>query len=224
MARRKTHTEFIEQVKDRPFDVLGTYTRAIDKIKLRCHIDEHEWSVTPNNVLNGKGCPKCVERCGNDIIADHGSWLEIDVSTKTHKNAIMLIDKVDWKKIKDNGKVGTSNGYAVQQYKDKLVLVHRLITGAKKYIDHINHNKLDNRQQSLRECTNSQNCMNRGVVSNNTSGVTGVSFSMDRGKWQVFITVNYKRISLGRYSSFDDAVKVRKDAEKKHFGEFAYQG
>lgn len=34
--------------------------------------------------------------------------------------------------------------------------------------------------------------------------------------------VNYKDIYLGYYKDFDEAVKVRKEAEEKYFGEYSY--
>ena len=64
--------------------------------------------------------------------------------------------------------------------------------------------------------------MNRGLSSNNTSGVTGVSWVKSRQKWRVRINVLKKEINLGLFSNFEDAVKVRKMAEEKYFGEFSY--
>ncbi len=51
--------------------------------------------------------------------------------------------------------------------------------------------------------------------SNNTSGVKGVYFS--RGKWIAYLTIKRKRIYLGSYELFDDAVIARKAGESKYF-------
>ena len=59
-------------------------------------------------------------------------------------------------------------------------------------------------------------------MSNNTSGVTGVDWHKGWKKWRVRITVNHKTISLGAFDSMDDAIKARKEAEQKYFGEFSY--
>jgi hypothetical protein len=40
--------------------------------------------------------------------------------------------------------------------------------------------------------------------------------------WEAYITVNYKRTYLGRFVDFKEAVKARKEAEEKYFGEFSY--
>ena len=59
---------------------------------------------------------------------------------------------------------------------------------------------------------------NTRVRVDNTTGKTGVYFDKERGKWMSRITVNGKNVNLGRYSSFDEAVAVRENAELKYFG------
>lgn len=90
------------------------------------------------------------------------------------------------------------------------------------YVDHKNHNILDNRKSNLRICTAQKNNRNKSISNHNTSGVTGVSWYNNEHKWGAYITINNKHISLGRYNNFEDAVKARKEAEKKYFGEYAY--
>jgi len=97
--------------------------------------------------------------------------------------------------------------------------VHRLIfmwvTGRwPKEVDHINHDRADNRWENLREVTGSvENGKNRTKSKNNTSGVMGVRFEADRGKWLVRINTGYRYKNLGRYADFSDAVAARKAAE-----------
>ena len=55
---------------------------------------------------------------------------------------------------------------------------------------------------------------------NNKSGVKGVRYEPSRKKWRADIRVNYKAILIGRYDTFEEAVKHRKEAEEKYFGEF----
>ena len=38
-----------------------------------------------------------------------------------------------------------------------------------------------------------------------------------------YICVNKKRINLGHFEDYNKAVKTRKEAEKKYFGEFRYK-
>lgn len=61
-----------------------------------------------------------------------------------------------------------------------------------------------------------------GVRKGNTSGVTGIDWSKRRNKWRARITINKKTINLGDFKNFDDAVKARKDAERRFFEEYSY--
>ena len=73
---------------------------------------------------------------------------------------------------------------------------------------------------NLRDIQKEINPINCKIYSNNTSGQKGVSYLKRLNKWQVNINVNKKSIYLGVYSDFDEAVRVRKEAEKKYFGEY----
>ena len=59
--RKVTHEEFLEKLNkvNSNVEVLGIYVKAQTKIKVKCKICGNEWEVTPNNLLNGKGCPEC---------------------------------------------------------------------------------------------------------------------------------------------------------------------
>lgn len=102
-------------------------------------------------------------------------------------------------------------------------LLHILISGCKKPMlaDHINRDKLDNRDENIRLVTPSQNAINKSKQSNNTSGYTGVDYDKKNSCWKVRINIDRKMIWLGRYKSLEKAVEVRKKAEALHFGEYA---
>lgn len=57
--------------------------------------------------------------------------------------------------------------------------------------------------------------INKRIQKNNTSGVRGVK--QVHSKWVAQIAVNRKRIWLGTFASFDEAVTARKQAEEKYF-------
>lgn len=52
----------------------------------------------------------------------------------------------------------------------------------------------------------------------NTSGRTGVTLSKCGTKWYSVIWKDYKRINLGTFSNFEDAVKAREEGEIKYYG------
>ena len=58
------------------------------------------------------------------------------------------------------------------------------------------------------------------VRRNNTSGVPGVDWQADKGRWRATICFKGKRRYLGRYARFEDAVKARKRAEDELFEPF----
>lgn len=88
-------------------------------------------------------------------------------------------------------------------------------------VDHINQDCLDNRIKNLRPVTQSQNGMNRPEQSNNTSGVSGVSFKKSSLSWQAYIKINNQQISLGGWKTKEEAIKMRQYWECKLFGEFS---
>lgn len=91
-----------------------------------------------------------------------------------------------------------------------------------KEIDHINGIKNDNRIINLRKCTRSQNTGNTGLRSTNTSGERGVYWDKSREKWYVQVCINGNKKQFGRFTDFDKAVLVARQARMDSFGEFFY--
>lgn len=88
-------------------------------------------------------------------------------------------------------------------------------------IDHINRDGLDNQRHNLRYATRSQNNMNHKVPCNNTSGVPGVGWHKQNGRWEARVWKDGKRIRLGLFRNFEDAVAARAAAEIEMYGEFS---
>lgn len=120
-----------------------------------------------------------------------------------------------------------TTGYIRISIGDKQYLAHRVAwvlyygVWPKKQLDHINGDKADNRISNLREATNSENGKNYGFNKSNSSGVKGVSWCKNTGKWRALIKVNHKSKCLGRYDDIKTAAAVRKMAEERYFGEWA---
>ena len=89
--------------------------------------------------------------------------------------------------------------------------------------DHEDRNELNNRKYNLRSCTHQENCRNKGIRSDNKSGITGVYFSKETNKWRAQIRINGKNTMLYYGNSKEDAIKARLKAEKEYFGKFAPQ-
>lgn len=132
-----------------------------------------------------------------------------------------LIDEQDLEKVQDYC-WNLSQGYVASTANNHTIKIHRLIMDCPNNmeVDHINHNPLDNRRANLRIVTRSQNNWNTRVRNDNTSGIKGVNWREVNQSWCARIQVNSKRILLGYFKSFDEAVKARRKAEEKYYGEY----
>lgn len=104
----------------------------------------------------------------------------------------------------------------------KSIYMHRLILGAAKgsYVDHIDHDGLNNRKSNLRKCSNSQNMANsRWPVGK--SGFRGVSSGRKEGTWRASISVDGKQKFLGHRGTPEEAACLYDAAAIAYFGEFA---
>jgi hypothetical protein len=140
----------------------------------------------------------------------------------TLKGEPFIIDTEDLPKIKNMCWRKSKSGYIETSCAGTILRLHRVIkpTDSVSVIDHINHNKADNRKQNLRICSHQQNLMNQAMRINNSSGYTGVT--LNSGKWDAFINDNSKKIHLGRFDVKEDAIAARLNAEKSIFGEYSY--
>lgn len=82
-------------------------------------------------------------------------------------------------------------------------------------IDHIDGNSLNNKIENLRVVDNVTNSKNRAIQSNNTSGYHGIN-QLPSGNWRVRISFDKQRITVGTFSSFEEAKAARLEAEKKY--------
>lgn len=83
-------------------------------------------------------------------------------------------------------------------------------------IDHINHDRADNRIANLRIADYAENQKNKSLDRRNTSGVTGVRWRSDRGAWESSIRVSSKLFNLGLFADFEAAVATRRKAEQTY--------
>lgn len=56
---------------DRKILLVGEYTKSWNKSLFRCEVCEYKWEAKPNNIKNGKGCPKCAKYGFNP---DKSAW------------------------------------------------------------------------------------------------------------------------------------------------------
>lgn len=120
-----------------------------------------------------------------------------------------------------------ASGYRHIGINGRLYSAHTLawfyMTGSwpEQLVDHKDRVKTNNSWRNLRLSDHSRNGMNAGVRSRNKSGATGVFHRKKTANWEASIRVSGKRIYLGKFKTFDEAVQARRVAEIGHFGEFS---
>lgn len=121
----------------------------------------------------------------------------------------------------------TTGGYRRIPIGGKDVSAHHVIFALKHgrwpqaSIDHINGDPLDNRPENLRECTHAQNMWNKRLYRNNKSGVKGVHWHKQVGKWCAQIKHNGKLIVAGYYKDIAEATQAVAKLREQFHGDFA---
>jgi len=112
---------------------------------------------------------------------------------------------------KDGYQCGSVLGVNILAHRAIFAIVHGFYPPE---IDHVQGVEAGNVIGNLREATSLTNSQNQKRRRDNTSGTTGVHFSRRSGRWVAKIKVNYRAIHLGEFSSKDDAVRARREAER----------
>jgi hypothetical protein len=115
---------------------------------------------------------------------------------------VALVDDKNYELLSQHSWCDNGCGYAITSIDGKGVRMHRLITDAQpgEEVDHINRDRLDNRETNLRIVTRSQNCRNKSSRGG-TSDYVGVSWRADREVWEAKIRVSGRKKFLGYFRS-----------------------
>jgi len=127
-----------------------------------------------------------------------------------------------WKKRTSNrvrvGDVAGSKhpeGYVSIKVNGIQYLAHRIVwllktkTWPTGQIDHIDHERSNNRFENLRDTNNRGNARNQKRSSRNTSGATGVSWNVRDRRWRADIYGENGRENLGDFVNKSDAIAAR---------------
>ena len=129
--------------------------------------------------------------------------------------AIIKFSKIDLEKIKKH-KWHIQNKCIATKINGINFKLHHLIKNKINdlVIDHINGDYLDNTRDNLRYARKKDNCRNRVAK--------GITFIEKKKRWVAQIGVDYKVIYLGIFKTKTEATIIRREAEQKYFGKFAY--
>lgn len=108
-----------------------------------------------------------------------------------------------------------------------MVMFHTYAYPDFKEIDHINRNGLDNRKINIRDGSSRINANNKGIQSNNTSGIVGVYFDASKGgswvcQWpdhSMKSNKRKKRFSVSEYGS-EEAKNMAASLREKMINEY----
>lgn len=118
------------------------------------------------------------------------------------------------------------NGYLDVRIDGERYYVHRVIFlyhygYMPKYLDHKYGKHIGDYIWNLRECTQSQNGMNRGAQANNNLGIKNISFDQKYGRYRVLVKHAHGRVDYST-KDLELAEFVASEAREKYHGEFAH--
>jgi len=97
MSHKKTHQQFVGEMNEvNPnIEITGEYQTAMVKVPCRCLVCLHEWSVRPNALLDGSGCPMCGrKRAANKNSLSRKGVERVDLR-KTHQQFVEQLKDVN---------------------------------------------------------------------------------------------------------------------------------
>lgn len=108
----------------------------------------------------------------------------------------------------------------------KTIMLHNLIMGFARYVDHIDSNTMNNSKSNLRYATHQQNGWNTRKQKSRggkpcTSIYKGV-MALKNGQWQATMRYGNKLLRIGRYDTEIEAAKAYNEKVVELRGEFAY--
>lgn len=159
-----------------------------------------------------------INKCKYEITKINGK-VKLFIS-KGVRHEIIFDNNVSDELYNEEWRVDT-NGYVRRHAgNSKYIYLHREITNADVYymVDHINGNKLDNRESNLRLVSNQQNSFNSR---RKTGKYKGVSFSKSRNQWVAQIMKDKQNYYLGRYDTQEEAARAYDKKAVELHGEHA---
>jgi len=160
----------------------------------------------------------------NEITVE-GDVAKIQLYNKQcQKTKQTIIDAEDVDKVKDIKWRLTKNAVCGSKGPSGNVCLSRFLmdcTDDSLFVDHKNHDTIDNRKQNLRICTMEENNRNVRTLQKTKTDVKGVWPSQNGNRYMAGITVDKKFKYLGYHETIDEAAVAYNNAAEKYFGEFA---
>jgi hypothetical protein len=149
------------------------------------------------------------------------------MEVKLTRGKVAVVDDEDFETLSKHSWCAMRNYYggwlAARGEKGKTIYMHRQLLNCPPnlQVDHIDHDTLNNTKSNLRIVTIQQNCLNRGIRSDNRTGFKGVSLVKSSGKYTARIVINGSRICVGYFDSAEEAHKAYVEYSKQYHGEYS---
>lgn len=176
----------------------------MNKIKEKINsIKINEKEIRKNKKITRNDSGQAIIKCnkGNDIIVDDDKWNEL------------LEYKLNI----------TNKGYVTTCINKKRIYLHIYLMNpnSDEIVDHINHNKLDNRLINLRISNLKNNAHNKSVSANSSSKYKGVSFIKSYKKFRATIQHNNISYNIGDFHNEEYAAVAYNLKAIELYGTFA---
>ena len=187
-----------------------------------------KWTVGEGFSKNGQRYFHCTCECGKeaDILSyalNKGKSLSCSSCSKVGKGKDRIGEKIGYltvigKRVVDNRTEWECRcmcGNIIFLESNKLTL--QKSCGCRPDVsDHIRESIKDHCKDGTYIPAITRNTVNK----NNSTGVTGVNYRPDRGKYRAYIKYQKKYIHLGNFDTLEEAAEARKIAEKHYFGKY----
>ena len=180
------------------------------------YVKHKDGNVKNNNITNLQWCSK------SEYDSRTKTNKYIKINNQTYKLIInntdeVLFDSEDYNTISSYHWKLNKYGYAYSHH----IAMHRLVlNNPDGIVDHIDHNKLNNKKNNLRICTIQENNRNRDKKKSKY-GVLGVYPILS--KWIARIMHKGIKYNLGTFDTYEEAAVARIEKEIELFGEFSSQ-
>lgn len=150
--------------------------------------------------VNDEGIPVIYTSNGDEILVDENKYYEL---------------------IKYTWCVNKTTGYALARSGNNIIKMHTYLMNPPegKIVDHINHNKLDNRLSNLRLCDKSLNAHNRTKKEDTLTSYVGVKPS--GSKFYAQIQKDGKKYYLGTFETQEEAAQAYNEKALELYGDQA---
>ncbi len=144
------------------------------------------------------------------------------------RGKVAFIDSIDFDKVskyKWYARAGKNGIFYATSTLHKNIHMHRLIldvTNRFDFVDHINHDGLNNCRSNLRVVNNKENMYNSKSRKNTSSKFKGVHWNKEKQRWTSQITADKKTIHVGHFKSEIEAAIAYNEKAKILHGQFAF--